>query len=210
MFLSSQMFVVLGSPANGILRPDIACLAQNISSEGSKTVPFPISPQTPDMSPVTTPFPLCSLSTQSRQKEDWGKTNYNSLRHLSSQGTRLPGRQLGLLFSCRPGERLPATHAQGLHPEQGVSSPQHPRPWLVCSGTENGAPQGLFQNHLSAYSRKPVGIALSNVITIPVTPSSWRPWAPRWSMGLHTLCHIVLWGEVALPAPPTHTHTHTG
>lgn len=156
-------------------RPAHCSLSLNISSEGNTAVSFPPPPQTPDldMSLVSTPPPFPTLSTQTKQRKHRSEPNYNSQKHLGPRGRRLSGRQVRLLHILlrSPGERLPATQAQGLHPEQGVSgSTFYPEPepqacpfWY----TEDSTPRGLSQNLLSATSassRKPVGIVLFNSI----------------------------------------------
>lgn len=73
---------------------------------------------------------------------------------------------------------------------------QHPRPWLVCSGTENSAPPGLSQNHLSdicllleAHGGSSVHHDITVIVSVialtitvalhsgPDQPSCRRPWA---------------------------------
>lgn len=112
---------------------------------------------------MTTPSRFCSLSTQEKTLgqtklqlpeapgSSWGGTSWKT--------GWTPPHSLVL----RPGERLPATDAQGLPPEQGVSgSTSYPEPepqaclfWY----TENSMPQGLSQNHLSAILQEGCGVS---------------------------------------------------
>lgn len=120
---------------------------------------FPIHPQTPDldMSPVITlPHSSVNLS-QAKETPKQTKLQLPEAPGSSWGGAGgLPGRQVGLLhiLLCLPGEKLPATQAQGLHPEQGVSGSTfylEPEP-QACPFwyTEDSTPQGLSQNLLSA------------------------------------------------------------
>lgn len=160
MLLGSQMSVILRSPDKMSSHPPLSV------SEGNKTGPFPTPPQTPDldmspMSPMTTPPPFLTWSTQAKLRKHRSKPNYNSQKHLGPHGWRLPGRQVGLLHCllCLPGERLPALQTQGLHPEQGVSGftfyPEPEPQACLFWYTEDNTPQALSQNLLPICHHQP-------------------------------------------------------
>lgn len=77
-------------------------------------------------------------------------------------------------FSCTQAKRETASHTcPGVAPHSIQT--RHPRPWLVCSGTENSAlrdcPRIIYRT--SASSRKPMVVALSS-------NTYCNSGAPRW------------------------------